>query len=244
MQGGVIMENINYEDLKKRGFLRQRQEGFFVLRTRMSNGVYKKEHLEKLIEIAYGYAKGLIHATVRQGLEIPYIKFEDIDKVEKEIKDAGILTGTSGPRLRTTVTCPGNNWCKVGLINTFALSDRIEKELNLVCGMDLPHKFKIAISGCPNTCTRPQNSEIGIHGQANPQNQAMPIGYVVYLGGNGGRLPRVGIKLDKIFTEEEVLAIVEKAVKFYKEHAKPRQRLGLLIEETGIENFQKAIFHD
>lgn len=235
------MENIDYEDLKKRGFLKQRQDGFFVLRTRMSKGVYRKEDLEKLSEIAQKYAKGFVHATVRQGLEIPFVKFEDISKIERELKASGILTGTSGPRLRTTVACPGNNWCKAGLINTFSLAERIEKELSLVCGMDLPHKFKIAISGCPNACTRPQNSEIGVHGQAASANGPLPFGFAIYVGGSGGRNPRAGIKLDKIFSEDEALAIIGRVIKFYKEHAKPRQRLGLLIDEAGRENFLKAI---
>jgi len=232
------MENIDYDDLKKRGFLRQKQEGFFVLRTRMPGGVYKKEHLDKLGSIAQKYAQGFMHATVRQGLEIPFIKYEDISKVEEELKHAGLLTGTSGPRLRTTVTCPGNNWCKVGLINTFVLSERIEKELNLVCGLDLPHKFKIGISGCPNGCTRPQGSEIGIHGAINSDKS---IGYAIYLGGNSGRQPRNAIKLEKVYSENEVLGLIAKVVAFYKKTAKPRQRLGALIEEIGQDNFFQRI---
>ncbi len=233
------MENIDYEDLKKRGFLRQKQEGFFVLRTRMNRGIYKKEDIEKINEIAQKYAKGFMHATVRQGLEIPFIKLEDIPRVEEELKSAGILTGASGARLRTTVTCPGNNWCKVGLINTFSLAEKIEKELNLVCGMELPHKFKIAISGCPNGCTRPQGSEIGIHGAVDATDKR--TGYTVYLGGCGGRQPRDGFKLEKVFSEEDVLSIVANVVAFYKERAKPRQRLGALIEEMGKDNFLKEI---
>lgn len=235
------MENIDYEDLKKRGFLRQKQNGFFILRTRMSGGTYKREDLKKLAEIAQRYGRGFVHTTVRQGLEIPFIRFEDISDIEAELKKNGILTGTSGARLRTTVTCPGNNWCKAGLINTFFLAERIEKELHLACGMELPHKFKIAISGCPNACTRPQAAEIGIHGQANPAGSSEPFGYVVYIGGSGGRAPRFGFKLDKIFTEDEVLRIIEKIIVFYREYAKPRQRLGLLIEEFGREEFLKTL---
>src|SRR4030042_476951 len=91
------MENIDYDALKRRGFLRQKQDGFFVVRTRMLNGVYQKEHLNKLSEIALRYAKGFVHATTRQGLEIPFIGFEDIDEVEREIKSAGMEAGTSIP---------------------------------------------------------------------------------------------------------------------------------------------------
>lgn len=234
-------QNIDYDALKKRGFLRQKQDGFFLLRTRMASGKYSAQQLGALVEISKKHATDIIHATTRQGLEIPFIRFEDIAIVEKEALAAGINIGASGPRMRTTTSCPGNNWCKSGLINTFALFDRIEKELNIYCGMDLPHKFKIAISGCPNKCTRPQASEIGIHGFIDISNQQKRIGYVVYLGGCGGKTPQMGFKLDKTFTEEEVLSLIEKVVLFYKNNAKPRQRLALLIEETGRDKFIKEI---
>lgn len=233
----MATENIDYEDLKKRGFLRQKQEGFFVLRTRMSFGVYGKTTLAKIGEIAEKYGKGIAHATTRQGLEVPFIKFEDISKVEKELASSGISVGTSGPRLRTTTICPGNNWCRMGLINTFSLEEKLSG-IGLKCGVDLPHKFKIAISGCPNGCTRPQFADIGIHGQADPQKQ---IGYAVYVGGCGGRISHEGIKIEKVLTEEEVLLLAKKVVNFFKANALPRQRLASLIDKTGKDKFLTKI---
>lgn len=237
-----MMEGIDFDALKKAGFLRQKQDGFFVLRTRMSSGIYKKEQLEKLSEISEKYGNGFVHATTRQGLEVPFIKFEDIGEVEKELDAAGIQRGTSGARLRTTTSCPGNNWCKQGLINTFALESRIEEELGIKCAMDLPHKFKIAISGCPNACTRIQSSEIGICGQLDLAASDRRAGFVVYLGGCGGRTPRAGFKVDKVFTEDEVLPVIQSVVAFYKNNAKPRQRLGALIEDIGRDGFLNKIF--
>ena len=227
-------ENIDYDNLKKRGFLKQRQDGFFVLRARMpSTGVFSDAQLTTLAGISRKYARGIVHATTRQGLEIPFVKYDDIAAVENEVALAGVEAGTSGPRLRATTVCPGNNWCKQGLVNTFSLASRIENELGLECGLDLPHKFKIAISGCPNACTRPQATEIGVHGQLDSATKE--IGHVVYIGGSGGRVSRPGVRLEKVYTEDEVLHIIEKVVKFYKDHAKPRQRLGALIEELGID---------
>ena len=230
---------IDYEALKKRGFLKSKHDDYFTLRTRMPCGNYNTEHLAKVAEIAKKYGKGISHLTTRQGIEVPYIKFEDIENVELLIKEAGIKPGTSGPRLRPTTACPGNNWCKRGLIDTFHLFNRIEAENKLECAMDLPHKFKISISGCPNKCTRPDASEIGIHGDFDSVSKKS--GYRLYLGGCGGRTPRLGFKLDKVYNENEVLAIIDKVVSFFKNHAKSRQRLALLIEEFGRNNFLKEI---
>lgn len=236
----MTAENIDYENLKKRGFLRQKQDGLFLFRTRMSSGIYKKEQLDKISQIAQDFGRGFVHMTVRQGIEIPFIKFDDIPKVEMLLKIAGVDNGTSGARLRATTVCPGNNWCKQGLINTFALSDKLEK-LGIKCGLDLPHKFKIAISGCPNTCTRAQQSEIGLHGAVDLSSSDKRIGYVIYLGGCAGKDPRTAFKLSKIFNEDEVLSIIEKVVGFFKANAKPKQRLALLIEEIGKEKFLKEV---
>ena len=237
----MTTENIDYDNLKKRGFLRQKQEGFYLFRTRMSSGIYKKEQLDKIGQIAQEFGRGFVHMTVRQGIEIPFIKFEDISEVERLLKGVGISNGTSGARLRATTVCPGNNWCKQGLINTFAFSERIEDELGLKCGLDLPHKFKINISGCPNTCTRAQQSEVGVHGIVDILSADKRIGYVIYLGGCGGKTPRVGFKLNKVFNEDEAMAIIEKVANFFKINAKPKQRLALLIEEVGREKFLKEV---
>jgi len=172
---------------------------------------------------------------------VPYIRFEDIERVEQECIEAGIQAGTSGPRLRATTCCPGNNWCKRGLVDTFSLFQRIEDEKGIRCAMDLPHKFKMVISGCPNACTRAQSSEIGIHGEVDTSGSERCTGYAIYLGGCGGKTPRMGFKLNKIYSEDEVLSITGKVIDFYRSNAKPRQRLALLIEEIGIDNFLRAI---
>jgi len=227
---------IDFDGLKKRGFLRSRQAGCFTLRTRMPAGNYEPCHLEAIASIAREFGRGLTHATTRQGIEVPFIKYEDIDAVEERCARSGIKMGTSGPRLRATTCCPGNNWCKRGLVDTFALYDRIERR-GIVCALDLPHKFKIVVSGCPNACTRAESSEIGIHGAASSSGDGPRVGYVVYLGGCGGKTPYHGSRLKGIYAEDEVLDIVEKVVVFFRVHAQPRQRFALLVKETGWERF-------
>lgn len=51
----------------------------------------------------------------------------------------------------------------------------------------------------------------------------------------------MGFKLKKVYTEDEVLDIIERVVDFFKKNAKSRQRLALLIEEIGRNKFLEAI---
>lgn len=232
---------VDYNNLKKRGFLKSRFPGLFTLRTRTSAANYDVQQLLRIADIAQRYGRGFVHATVRQGLEVPFIRYEDIPVVENELAAAGVKAGTSGPRLRATTCCPGSQWCSRGLVDPSVLFRRIEEELGMECGMELPHKFKIVLSGCPNACTRAEGSEIGLHGAVIPGAKDRCYGYMVYVGGCGGKTPHAGIKLEKVFAEDEVLVLIPKIVNFFKQHARPRQRLALLIREYGVDKFLALI---
>ncbi|MBI4845512.1 MAG: hypothetical protein HY810_03440 [Candidatus Omnitrophica bacterium] len=233
-------DNLDYNELKKRGFLKPRHPGFVTLRTSMLFGNYSFAQLSALGRIAEKYAQGYTHLTVRQGIEIPFIRIEDIELVEKELKEANIRPGTSGPRLRPITACPGSNWCKQGLIDTFGLVKRLEQS-GIYCGMELPHKLKIALSGCPNSCTRVQFSDIGVFGKAQTSGLERKMGFGVFAGGCGGRDFRIGFEIDKIFSEDGVVLFIEKVIDFYLNNGKPRQRLGVLIENFGKNKFLEKV---
>ena len=55
------------------------------------------------------------------------------------------------------------------MIDTFGLSERLhEKFYEGYHGVTLPHKFKIAVGGCPNNCVKPDLNDLGIIGQRMP----------------------------------------------------------------------------
>ena len=67
--------------------------------------------------------------------------------------------------MRPIVSCKGTT-CVFGLIDTFALSEKIhERFYKGYHSVKLPHKFKIAVGGCPNNCVKPDINDLGIIGQ-------------------------------------------------------------------------------
>lgn len=56
------------------------------------------------------------------------------------------------------------------MIDTFDLSEKLH-ELYYIGyhGVSLPHKFKIAVGGCPNNCVKPNLNDLGIIGQRLPE---------------------------------------------------------------------------
>ena len=84
------------------------------------------------------------------------------------VAQAGLETGGTGSKVRPVVACKGTT-CQYGLHDTFALSEEIhERFYKGYHNVRLPHKFKIAVGGCPNNCVKPDLNDLGIIGQMVP----------------------------------------------------------------------------
>ena len=103
--------------------------------------------------------------TTRQTVEIQRVPYASIDALIADLAKAGLETGGTGPKVRPIVSCKGTT-CVFGLIDTFGLSREIhERFYRGYHGVKLPHKFKIAVGGCPNNCVKPDINDLGIVGQ-------------------------------------------------------------------------------
>lgn len=147
--------------LKAGGLLKLKEPDLFSVRLRVAGGRLSAEQLEKVAEVARRYGRGHVHLTTRQGVEIPYVAFQDIERVRLELLHAGLEFGACGPRVRTITACLGTA-CPNGLIDSQALARAIDRRVYGRAG--LPHKFKIGVAGCPNACTKPQENDLGIMG--------------------------------------------------------------------------------
>lgn len=152
---------IDYASLKKNGFLKQKQKGMFSLRLQIVGGHVTAENLIKIYEVAEKYGKGYVHLTSRQSVEIPYIKYEDIEEVKEELAKGGCKTAAIGPRVRTVTACQGNTLCSSGNVDAYHIAVELDKRYY---GKDLPHKFKFGVTGCQNNCLKAEENDLGIKG--------------------------------------------------------------------------------
>ena len=151
----------DYATLKKGGFMKQKQKDHFSLRLSVVGGQVSAEQLAAITEVAEKYGHGYIHLTSRQGIEIPFIKLEDIDEVKEALAKGGAKPGVCGPRVRTITACQGAAVCPNGCIET----EELAQELNdRYFGRELPHKFKFGITGCQNNCLKAEENDLGIKG--------------------------------------------------------------------------------
>ena len=69
--------------------MRQKQKGCFSLRIAVVGGNLTAENIKTVAEVAEKYGHGYVHMTSRQGIEIPFIKVEDINVVKEELAKGG-----------------------------------------------------------------------------------------------------------------------------------------------------------
>ena len=159
-------KQIDYESLKSGGFMRQRQQDQFAFRLRVVGGRIEADQLRALADAADNYGDGHIHLTTRQGIEIPFIKLDDVETLREDMADANLRKGTCGPRIRGIMACQGNTLCPRGLVDPQDLAQKIDEKY---FAADVPHKFKISITGCPASCAKPQENDFGIIGGVEPK---------------------------------------------------------------------------
>lgn len=155
--------------LKGTGFIPQKDGEHFACRVITGDGCLNSYEINKLADIAQRYGRGYVSYTTRLTVEIPWIKYEEIEAVKEELGDAGLYAGGTGPRVRPIVACKGTV-CVFGLLDTQEFARKLHEKFYLgYYDMVLPHKFKIGIGGCPNNCIKPDLNDFGIMGQRVPE---------------------------------------------------------------------------
>lgn len=154
-------KKVDYAALKKGGFMRQKQKGYFSLRLAVVGGNLTAENIKTVAEVAEKYGHGYVHMTSRQGIEIPFISFDDIETVREELAKGGVKPGVCGPRVRTITACQGAEICPSGCIDTYGLAKEFDERY---FGRELPHKFKFGVTGCQNNCLKTEENDLGVKG--------------------------------------------------------------------------------
>lgn len=146
---------------KGAGVMREKNPDLFSVRLRVTAGHLTGNQLEVIGQAARHYGSGDVHLTVRQAVEIPHVPLENLEPLRRELMAAGIVVGSTGKRVRSICGCPGA-WCVYGLIDPLSLAQKLDALT--VEGGELPAKFKIGITGCPNACVKPRSHDVGIMG--------------------------------------------------------------------------------
>ncbi len=236
--------------VKGLGFLRDKRYGdVFNVRMITGNGKITTETARHIMDAADKFGSGEVSFTTRLTVEIQSIKYDDIPAFLDYCAEFKLLPGGTGPRVRPVVSCKGTT-CVFGLIDTYGLSAKIHERFYLgMHGVTLPHKFKIAVGGCPHNCVKPNLNDLGVVGgriavESAEGKQFIP-GYRIFIGGRWGKKGVAGRELSRMLTsEEEVLDLIERAILLFKDEGVKGERFSDTVERLGFDCVEKKLLGD
>jgi len=214
------------------GIIKQKKGEFYTVRLLSVAGRFDTSSIKALAEVVERFALPAVHLTVRQGIEIPDVPGDALDAFVAALAEAGIELGLTGKRVRGTTACPGVARCRYGQIDSQGLAGKLHIRLRHRDG--LPAKFKVAVAGCPNSCTKPLENDLGVIGTAK--------GFRLVVGGKMGKQPRMATPLPMtISSEDEVVTAAEQIVDWFARHGLDKERFGDTIDRLGVSSLQQSV---
>jgi len=210
------------------------KDGTYSVVPRMFGGLVKPNELRAIADVCDKYEVPEMKVTGGQRIDLFGVKKEDLPPLWKDLTDAGFVSGHAyGKAMRTVKTCAGKTWCRFGTQNSTGLGVQLEE---LTWGSWMPHKYKLAVSGCPRNCAEATIKDFGV--------VCVDSGYELHIGGNGGIKVRVTDLLTKVDTEEQVLEYCGAFSQMYREEAHYLERTAPWVERVGLTSIKKRLLDD
>ncbi len=210
------------------------KDGTYSVIPRMWGGLTTPDELRAIANVADKFKIPTVKVTGGQRIDLLGVKKDDLPKVWADLNAAGMVSGHAyGKSLRTVKTCVGSEWCRFGTQDSTGLGVKIEK---MTWGSWTPHKFKVAVSGCPRNCAEATIKDFGV--------VCVDSGYELHVGGNGGVKVRATDLLCKVETEEEAMEYCAAFMQIYREEAHYLERTAPWIERVGLSYVKSRVVDD
>ena len=220
--------------INERAHANIQKDGTYSVIPRMWGGMTTPVELRAIADVADKFNLNTVHVTGGQRIGLYGVKKAELPLVWKDLNEKGLVSGHAyGKALRTVKTCVGREWCRFGTQDSTAIGIKLEK---LSWGSWMPHKFKMAASGCPRNCAEATIKDFGV--------VCVDSGYELHIGGNGGVKVRATDLLTRVDTEDEVLEYAAAFCQLYREEARYLERTAPWIERVGFSYVKDSIVED
>jgi ferredoxin-nitrite reductase len=245
-------ESISEDDVQRLKwyglFLRKPTPGFFMLRVRIPNGFVTADQLRVLSLMATQFGNGVIDITTRQQFQVRHLRIEDIAVVFDALDSVGLTSLQTGiDNVRNIMGCPVSGLHPKEIIDASpwvrALNQHI---LNNPEFVNLPRKFNVAITGCPDNCLHTETQDLALVPAVKTIAGREIIGFNVLAGGKlGSGGYRIATPLNIFVHPEEVVAVCAEIILLFRDHgsreSRTQNRLAFLLDEWGEERFREEL---
>lgn len=225
---------------------RPQEDGYFMLRTKITYGTLTSEQLEKLGDISIAFAQNTGDITTRQDIQFHYVRIEDVPTIFAELESVGLTTsGACGDITRNVTGCPLAGIDSDEIIEAEQYADAIHNYfLNNREFSNLPRKFKITVTGCSQYCTNHEINDIGLIALQRPDGRTA---FDLWVGGGLGAKERFADRLGVHVFPFEVLEVAHHICSIFRDEgnrgSRSLARLKFLMADWGAEKFLTELEH-
>ncbi len=210
------------------------KDGTFSVIPRIWGGKTTPDELRAIADAAEKFNVGEVNITGGQRINMLGVEKEDLPAMWAFLNERGLVSGHAyGKALRTVKTCVGSTWCRFGTQDSTTMGIELEK---MTWGSWMPHKFKMAVSGCPRNCAEATIKDFGV--------VAIDSGWELHIGGNGGVKVRATDMLCRVTSSEEVKEYCAAFIQLYREEARYLERTAPWVERVGLNYIKQRVLED
>lgn len=229
---------------------------FFMIRIRVPNGLLTSHQVRSIAALSSQYGNGVADITVRQNIQLHWVRIESIPEVLEKLWSIGLsTTGACGDVTRNITGCPlvGVHAHELADVSPIVLA--LDKEL---AGnpdfYNLPRKYKITVTACPDWCSYPEINDIALTATLRPGSSLLPLatssdlGFSLRVGGGLSTNPHLALRVNAFIHPHQVIPVVRSITEIFRDSEVLRQsrekaRLKFLFLEHGwtADSFLAAI---
>ena len=196
---------------------------YFMLRIRIPNGMLSAAQLRVLADLTERHARGVADLTVRQNVQLHWVRIEDLPAIFSALGDCGLSSlGTCGDVTRNITGCPLAGLDADEIVDASPLVHAATAMVNGSAEFyNLPRKYKVSITGCRVWCTYPEINDVGL--TAVRDGYSGHVGYSLRVGGGLSTQPHLAPRLNAFVRPDQVLAVVKGVSEIFRDSDVLRQ---------------------
>ncbi|MCC5675433.1 nitrite/sulfite reductase [Kocuria rhizophila] len=217
---------------------------YFMQRIRLDGGQLSTEQARVVGEVSRDFARGTADVSDRQNIQLHWIAIEDVPEMWERLDAVGLTTlEACGDTPRVFLGSPVAGVEKNAVIDPSEdLAALREEFVGNPEYVNLPRKFKTAITGSPTLDVVHEINDVSFVGVDHPE---LGPGYDLWVGGALSVAPRLGERLGAFVSRENVVPVWAGVCGIFRDYGYRKQRtkarLKFLLAEWGPDKFRQVL---
>ncbi len=189
---------------------------YFMMRVGIPNGMLTSEQTRVIAQIAREHGRDLADVTTRQNIQFHWLTIQSLPLVVEALEAVGLSPkGACGDVVRNVTGCPLAGRYKHELLDASPLAERVAAYLTANPDfVNLPRKFKITVSGCPDWCSYPEINDIGLTAIRRDDGE---VGYSIRVGGGLSKDPHLALRLNAFVPQEQAEKVCYEIARMFRD---------------------------